>query len=473
MARAAQRGATAITTWMIIFAALWLTSTVFVIVLYTGQEEILKENDQLQRVSGQLISSKERQSIGLIRNLVDGGPTAVGILEGARQQTAAVATGDGADDHTACRSKRDQLVDDIVRDGAVANATNLEGRSFWEIATTLHGDLKAQAAQLEGATDRVATLEQEVDRLEQQNSTEKDNFEAKLAELRDDLKAAEAQHVTYRDQRDKSTDDLERGFEERRAACDADLAQERVLSAELRRGMDSLKRRFSVQEEKFGGSLAGPEALATVREPDGVILSAVPGDDAVYIDRGRKDRLTLGLQFAVYSAEGGVPTGGRAKAQIEVVAIMEETAECRITRVSPGAVLVAGDIIANPVYDASSPQQFMVIGEFDLNHDGVADRNGGAVVESLIQDWGGQLTQDLAATTDFVVVGAAPRLPRGGPRQDLTAEQARKRAEMKDAHDRYTKNLQKATSLSIPVLPQDLFLNYLGYRGGRASGRSR
>ncbi len=95
MARGQQQGAGAITVWMIIFVALWLTSTVFLVVLYTGQEELHTQINSLQADKDKLISPDEQRSVELVRNArsrAEGGPTVVGILEGERKKMAALAT---------------------------------------------------------------------------------------------------------------------------------------------------------------------------------------------------------------------------------------------------------------------------------------------------------------------------------------------------------------------------------------------
>ena len=158
--------------------------------------------------------------------------------------------------------------------------------------------------------------------------------------------------------------------------------------------------------------LIGPERLATARQPDGKILTAVPGDQVVYIDLGQKDTLTLGLQFTVYSAKTGIPPDGHGKARVEVVSISPESAECRIMYVRPGQVILEGDLVANPVYDPNRPLTFVVNGEFDLDRDGIVDRNGAATLESLIRDWGGRVSSEVTPLTDFVVLGTPPRRPR-------------------------------------------------------------
>ena len=126
-------------------------------------------------------------------------------------------------------------------------------------------------------------------------------------------------------------------------------------------------------------------------------------------------------------------------------------------------------MIANPVYDPTRPLEFVVIGEFDVNRDGIPDRGGKATIESLIKDWGGRVSEEVSAGTDFVVVGKAPRLPRPGigaspDQQDV--QQARQRE-----WDAYQAVRSEAEALSLPILTYDVFMNFLGGDGDRYSRR--
>ena len=67
---------------MIIFVALWLTSTVFLVVLYTGQEELKSEADRLLQKNDKLVSRQEESSLDIARNArraSEGGPTVAAL----------------------------------------------------------------------------------------------------------------------------------------------------------------------------------------------------------------------------------------------------------------------------------------------------------------------------------------------------------------------------------------------------------
>jgi hypothetical protein len=71
---------------------------------------------------------------------------------------------------------------------------------------------------------------------------------------------------------------------------------------------------------------------------------------------------------------------------------------------------------------------------------------------------------DLTALTDFVVIGRAPRRPRRAT--DASSEQAQRFSAMQQLHDRYVSTIAGAKSLAVPIMTQEVFLNFLGY-GGR------
>ena len=62
-----QQGVNAITVWMIVFVALWLTSTVFLVIMYTGQEDLNTEIARLTAANERLISPQQERSIELVR----------------------------------------------------------------------------------------------------------------------------------------------------------------------------------------------------------------------------------------------------------------------------------------------------------------------------------------------------------------------------------------------------------------------
>ncbi len=109
MAKSQLQRLNALTVWMILFVGLWLTSTVFLVILYTGQAELQEEVDRSGEAYAKVISSAEKGSIALAKRGQARGPTVVGLIEGARAQTAELATGNPDDDPPAVLAKLEQL----------------------------------------------------------------------------------------------------------------------------------------------------------------------------------------------------------------------------------------------------------------------------------------------------------------------------------------------------------------------------
>jgi hypothetical protein len=461
MAKAQQRGVNAVTISMIVFVALWLASTVFLVILYTDQEDLKRDNADLRARKNKVISRDEERSIEFFGQASERGPTVVGLMEEQRQTTAELATGDASDNAAAVRSKRDQILETIMSEELVRNPRSFNDASLLEATTLLYEGFKNNSALLTQAEERAAALEDRVETLISENTAQQSDFEQRLTKMNDQLAEVEKGHVTFRNERNEAVTRIERGFEQRLTESGADLHTERTRRTAAEGALVKLKERYLVQQEKFADVAIGPDALATARKPDGVILTAVPGDEVVYINLGRKDRLSLGLRFAVYSCDTGIPPDGKGKGRIEVVSIFGTSAECRILETFGNQVIFEDDLIANPIYDRSRPVTFLVIGDFDLDYDGRCEPSGAATIEAQITNWGGTVQDEVTALTDFVVVGAAP--PRPKAIGDVSQEEAERMESIRRRYDRYVDSLDTARDLSIPVLTQSVFMNFLGY----------
>lgn len=197
----------------------------------------------------------------------------------------------------------------------------------------------------------------------------------------------------------------------------------------------------------------------------GKILKVSSDGHLVYINLGRADHVSVGLSFAVYSAEEGVSTGKHAggKASIVITRVGRYASVARITHVARNQAIYPGDLIANPVYsrDMHRHYTFVVAGNFDVNGNGVPSAAGRRQIIRMIEAWGGRVVNHLTSQTDFVVLGSPPSttVAPGTPSRDnaaLAKMQAQSLA-------RYNSLQSRAQSLSIPVLDADRFLAMVGY----------
>ena len=172
MARVQQQGVNAVTIWMIIFVVLWLTSTVFLVVLYTGQEDMQRQMTAAQSAKNRAISNQEESSLELVRQAREGGPTAVGLIDAARGLTAELATGNADDAPGTVREKRDGILEQIRGDALVERANRYANAPLLEALETLYGAYRTNHASLEDAQMRAEELESRVTELTRINAAQ-------------------------------------------------------------------------------------------------------------------------------------------------------------------------------------------------------------------------------------------------------------------------------------------------------------
>ncbi len=472
MARATQQGSGYI-IGMIVFGLLWATATVFLVVLYTDQEELRSSRDAAIADKERAVTAGEERSIALAKEAKRGGPTIVGLLEAARAQTAEIAIGDPAADAGVVRQKRDELIgrikDQISRmsgnDPTLATeAAKFDGASMMYATEGLFRLLQTEHDLRVEAQQRADSLNTRLDEAIAANTAQKADFDQRASAMQAKLADIEQSRDQYRTERDAKIGELEKQYEDLRNDCTATITAERQKKLDLEQQKAEMLARYTELQNKLGNLQVSPAQLATARNGDGVILTAVPGDEAVYIDLGRRDSLILGMRFAVYSSKTGIPADGRAKASIRVESVSDTSAECKILWVAPHEVILEGDLVANPIYERDRSLTFVVVGDFDVDSNGELDPDGPSRIEALVKNWGGRVVDDVTALTDFVVVGVPPTGPKMAG--DVSPELQGRREAAQRRLARYNEIVEGAKTLSIPMMPQQVFKNFLGYGPG-------
>ncbi len=258
-----------------------------------------------------------------------------------------------------------------------------------------------------------------------------------------------------------------------KAAADKAAADAAQAATDLNNANQQVSK-LTAQIKVFQGRLAGRRADVInpiVRQVDAKIVR-VPNNEVCYINLGFGDQVTPGLTFEVYDKAEGVPgipegaTGDEAlpvgKASIEITHVGTTSSECRIVKISPGAVISEGDVIANLVYDPHIKYNFFVYGKFDLANNGRANDADADVIKRLVTQWGGKLTDKVNVDTDFVVLGSEPVLPNFS-KDELTAENQDKLDKAIAAQNQYNDIKAQAQELHIPIMNQNRFLYYVGF----------
>ncbi|UCG16959.1 MAG: hypothetical protein JSV19_02780 [Phycisphaerales bacterium] len=457
---ATQPGLSAAHVWMISFAVLWLVVTGLLVWVYTDQETVKKDNRELARENRRLISRAE-ESLPYYARARDGGPTVVGLIEQARADTAEIATGSAEDDPATVRaSARDvmrRIIDEalVLDQGAFEGASLLGGiQALYDQFTSLHERWQESRSEVDKLAERVKTLAEA-------GAAQRDEFAARSEDIARQLEDINSRWEALQQAHQEQIAEFQRQYDDFRTKSSRGIQELRTERDGFQRDLTDIQHRYAELRAKLGELQITPVPLQTLREPDGMVLTAKPGEDVIYINLGRDAQLTLGLQFAVYSPDVGIPADGQSKARIEVVSVYDRSAACKIVEVSGKEMILEGDLIANPIYDRSRPLTFLVLGEFDLDHDKRIDPDGVGRIQALIEEWGGQTVDTVSARIDFVVAGSPPQEPRviGEP----TAELLERSKEIAERFERFTQELETAHSLSIPVLTQPVFLQFLGY----------
>ncbi|MEW6249639.1 MAG: hypothetical protein AB1716_03250 [Planctomycetota bacterium] len=317
---------------------------------------------------------------------------------------------------------------------------------------------------VEANTVVITDLQAEKDSLAAQVKTAREEFEGQVAALSEQLKRAQDEKAETLAQKDAQLTEVQERLDAReqqvqklqREGTQRERDLQLLISQLERQIADNQKQLATLRQTSFD-----PTKILT--SADGKIVRAMPGSDVVYINLGAADNVKPGMGFEVFSRTAEAPSTLRGKASLEIVTVMEETSECRLTRREAGHPIVENDIIVNLAYDRARKPKFVIRGDFDLNYDGVMDYNGVLEISSLIRLWGGQVVDDLDATVDFLVVGQTPR----GPALDEQAtEVVRAQAGAKEIEaGRFGAVRSQAEKMGIPILTQNQFLFLTGYAG--------
>jgi hypothetical protein len=454
-------GISAIHVWLIVFVALWLAATVLLVILYLDQEEKDKQVAELRDREQKLISAQGRK-LPQFTAASPGKSTMVDLLEEARAETAMLAVGgDGSDDTEAVRARLNAQVDRIRQSPHAADTTTYDPASFDEALELLFELYEAAADAQNFAEQRANELAVQLEELRQAQERQKQQFDEETERVKEQVVRIEEERAASRQAHAQQINQFEEQLRRINEQCSENIQTLRSEQAGLQVEYDDLLARYQELKDKLGMAQISPAPRATLRQGDGRVVKATPGDEVVYIDLGLQHNVTPGLQFAVYDALTGIPESGRAKARIEVVRRHPKTSECRIVEMFGNDIITADDIIANPIYDRARKLRFYVLGSFDLDGDADPDPGSGRRIMALVEDWGGTVEDELSAQVDFVVLGGPPPLLPRSP--DLDPEEDTRYQTSRRAYEAYQERKNAVRSMSIPTLTQSVFLNFLGF----------
>jgi hypothetical protein len=335
------------------------------------------------------------------------------------------------------------LADKVV--ALQAQSTGLRGDQ-----TTAAGDAAKQIADMQ---TKMAAMQTAMDEL--------------TKEKQQALDAAQAADDTYT----KKFSDEALAMDTERQSWAAQLRKLEIAAQDLNKRIAQLVKQNTALADRVAGHRQDV-VEPIVRQADGIVLS-VASDDIVYINLGAQDHIVPGMTFEVYSQRDGVPKLGDGMSEdnlpigegsIEIQKIGQESSECKVTHLETGQHITPNDVIANLVYDRNIKYNFFVYGKFDLsltNHPNDKDILG---IKQQIVLWGGQIQNVVNVDTDFVVMGAEPVVENFTPADLQDPFKVKLQADEQDALKKYEDVLDQAKQLHIPIMNQNRFLYFTGYR---------
>jgi hypothetical protein len=466
----------ALITAVVIFAVLFVTTTIFAIYYGTRASKAEKDlEDERAKIQPEIIANLGDARLNELRNVRSGGglPT-VGartpLLDVALAHRDALAQLLAGPDATSAAVAQEQAA-------AALRAARESGVQVAE------GDVVAAVTTL---TDALKAARDQVARLQNDLKTEQDRTKALAAANAAELKAKDEQIVQIRAQAEKAIADagnatnesratvqqIEQARADERAKIQAAIDQQTTQITGLNDRITQLEKELANARERLAKYRVDPSEGQMV-QTDGQIIS-IPGNGLVYINLGSGQQVVPGLTFEVYDkAEGmprktetdaqGDPVLPKGKAAIEVVRVGGTSSEARIIRQETGTILTQGDLIANLVYDRNTKYNFVVYGKFDLDQNEQPTTADAEVIKRLITQWGGQIQPEVTVSTDFVVLGVEPVLPEFTADDLLDVVNVAKLDAAQRELDAYLDVVQKARDLNIPVLNQNRFLYFVGY----------
>ncbi|NLX59956.1 MAG: hypothetical protein GXY74_12810 [Phycisphaerae bacterium] len=197
-----------------------------------------------------------------------------------------------------------------------------------------------------------------------------------------------------------------------------------------------------------------------VAQPDGKIVSLMPGEKTGYIDLAAGDGVFTELTFNVYDpAEVEV---GKEKGYVKIVNVMDNASEVVIVSQLKTNPIVKGDIITNIVYDRTRRFHFAVVGHFDIDGDG---KNDIETIKHMIEKFGGKIDDKLNVRTDYLVVGEDPMSGFKAPTMGGMTGQDKADHDARSAEQKiYGEATDLAQRFWIPVLNQNRLLTLIGTR---------
>ena len=444
---------------LVVFVMTTISLLVLSIMFYAGKTEALQGQEEAENILAKYVTT-EQSNREEYKALVDSasssrGKSVTGILLERGRKTSLWLVGNE-------NRSLDDAQSDLSRYGAgkdaVVQSVLLD---FKNTARTKNQEIESLESRLADAQDDLAERDARMRTLEENQRSEIDAINAQLNEYmleaeehRDRLIIAESDYTAAIDRHD----DRYQG-----QISDLQNSGDRLNEDNVR-----LRSRVGELQEIIGRNRVRPDRPDLM--VDGRIIDQAGGASQVFIDRGKKHHIVLGMTFEVYEDERSIqvdPRTGlmsRGKASLQVTTVAETTSTCKIIRSVPGRPVVRNDVIVNAVYDPNYKFKFLIHGKFDVNGDGKPSAAEAHYLGTVVTNWGGTVItgDELPGDLDFLVLGEQPPIPPGLP-TNATDRQIEIWVEKRNAYEKYLELMNQAMDAQIPVLNANRFFILTGH----------
>jgi len=398
----------------IVLAVLFLAALIW---MFIQQEDLKRAAEQATAARARMAASgDENAARQMFPDAAGAGKTLIGEMNKGINVLCSRLSGDPSNTPQIALGKLDTVLQTIADEGKI-DKPELVGTAGGAAAIieNLYRLYLDQLAASERAAEDLARANTRLDEKSQAFIQLDATFQQELNKLKAQVESLQTAKSEFERVKSSEVEALAQQISEKQESLNSMRVARSELVNTFREEYGRLEGLLGEQREALkelrGPGARGAQELALARKPIGRVLRALPGDSLVHIDLGRRDNVTLGMTFSVYSADERVPADGRGKANIEVVSLGERTAECRVTTPpSPDDPILEGDAVGNIILSRNKAKkpQFCIVGEFDVDYDGHVDLRGREAIAALVHRYGGEVVDEVTAFTDYVVLGLEP-----------------------------------------------------------------
>lgn len=445
---------------VIIFVGLFIVSTALAVVFYLKITDFQKTVMDTEKKIEDLASTKEVRSIGTTLGSKLPRKTVLGSLLTRYDELAAMILGTVPED-TSAEAKLElakQAQKRVLGEMPEIIGSDVNSTGLIRALELVKGKLDESQSRQAAVTEQLNDLEKVLDE-EKKAELEKENeMSATIKRLGADANTATSSYESLKAAMQQSSDQQVAAVTTKLDQADQNLkrTQQELLASQAK--LKTAESRMNALQQQVESITPKPENMSAALKPAGSITSVDDAAQTVIINLGSDDHVYRGLTFAVYNKGLPIPRDGKGKADIELFDIRKNVSVARITKSDKRDPVMAGDVIANLIWNAKARREFVVAGDFTFGE-------GAESIKDLIRKWGGVVADKISISTNYIVLGTGPKVPAKPTIEEIAADPRAKDKYDAAAEklDEYNNVISEAKTFSIPVFDQERFLDFIGY----------